>query len=261
MRPWFLSASLLLASVPAFAQVKVWCVMKEKVFLQYESVPAEIHILNEGSDPLQVSTNAPAAVLALDVLNGERKAVQPSGKPLLLRPLTVAPGETARLPLDLADLYALSATEPHTLSAQIDFDGITYGSLPTRFDVQKGSEVAKTTSKAPRRVFSLRTLVRSNRQMLFVRVDDTAAGLCYGSYELERFQKGTTPRMLFDTRGHLHVLFSHVPKALIHAEISPTGAVISRKYYREGQKTPQFGPDGKGGVEVTGAIPLELAVP
>lgn len=259
MRPWLPIAALLLSSLPAFAQIKVWCVMKEKVFLQYESVPAEIHILNEGSDPLRVSTNAPAAVLALDVLDGSRKPVEPTGKPMLLRPLTVAPGETARLPLDLADLFALSSTEPHTIAARIDSDGITYESLPTRFDLQKGSEVAKTTSKAPRRVFSLRTVVRSNRQMLFVRVDDPAAGVCHGSYELERFQKGIPPRMLFDTRGHLHVLFSHVPKALIHAEISPTGAPISRKYYREGQKTPQFGPDGQGGVEVTGAIPLEEA--
>lgn len=261
MRPWLPFAALLLSSLPAVAQVKVWCVMKEKVFLQYEAVPAEIHILNEGAEPLQVSSNAPAAVLALDVLNGERKPVDRTGKPLLLRPLTVAPGETARLPLDLAGLYALTGTEPHTITARIDADGITYESLPTRFDVQKGSEVAKTTSKAPRRVFSLRTVVRSNRQMLFVRVDDPAAGLCYGSYELERFQKGIPPRMLFDTRGNLHVLFSHVPKALIHAEISPTGAPVSRKYYREGQKTPQFGPDGKGGVEVTGAIPMEEAVP
>jgi hypothetical protein len=259
MRPWLPTAALLLAAAPALAQVKVWCVMKEKVFLQYESVPAEIHILNEGSDPLRVSTNAPAAVLALDVIDGNRKHVDRTGRPMLLRPLTVAPGETARLPLDLADLFALTSTEPHTIAARVDFDGITYESLPTRFDVQKGSEVAKTTSKPPRRVFSLRTVVRSNRQMLFVRVDDPAAGVCYGSYELERFQKGTTPRMLFDTRGHLHVLFSHVPKALIHAEISPSGAPISRKYYREGQVTPQFGPDGKGGVEVTGAIPMEEA--
>lgn len=261
MRPWLSFAAVLLAAVPAPAQIKVWCVMKEKVFLQYEAVPAEIHILNEGADPLHVSTNAPAAVLTLDVLDGERKPAESTGKPLLLRPLTIAPGETARLPFDLASLHALTSTEPHTVAARIDSDGITYESLPTRFDVQKGSEVAKTTSKAPRRVFSLRTAVRSNRQMLFVRVDDPAAGLCYGSYELERFQKGIPPRMLFDTRGHLHVLFSHVPKALIHAEISPTGAPISRKYYREGQKTPQFGPDGKGGVEVTGAIPMEEAVP
>ena len=261
MRPRLLSAALFLASVPAFAQVKVWCVMKENIFLQYETVPAEIHILNEGAEPLQVSTNAPAALLALDVLDGNRKTVARTGKPMLLRPLTVAPGETARLPLDLADLYALISTEPHTIAARIDFDGITYESLPTRFDIQKGSEVTKTTSKAPRRIFSLRTLVRSNRQMLFVRVDDPAAGLCYGSYELERFQKGIPPRLLFDTRGNLHVLFSHVPKALIHVEISPTGAPISRKYYREGQRTPQFGPDGKGGVEVTGAIPMEMAAP
>ncbi|MFO1490911.1 MAG: hypothetical protein U1F77_10375 [Kiritimatiellia bacterium] len=256
MRRWFLSFLFVLASLPAPAELKVWCVMKEKVFLQYEAIPAEVHVLNEGAEPVALSTNAPSAVLRVEVKDGERKIVPSTGKPLLLRPVEIAPGQTVRLPLDLSALYSIASTSPHSVSAAVDFDGMTYESLSTRFDVQRGAEVARTTSKAPRRVFSLRTLVRADRQMLFVRVDDPAAGVCYGSYELERFQKFMAPRTLFDARGNLHVLFSHVPGALIHAEIAPNGVPLSRKYYREGQKTPQFGPNDRGEIMVSGALPM-----
>lgn len=263
MRILFALVFSALLSLPAGAQIKVWCVMKNQIFLPYEAIPVEIHIQNEGAFPLTVSTNAPAAVLTLNLMDGERRSVEPTGKPLLLRPITVPPGETIRLPMDITLVRKIHKLQTHTMSVQMDYDGITYQSLDTRFEIQRGFEVTKTANHVggKRKIYSFRSLVRSGRQILLVRVDDPEAGLCYGSYELERFQKTPGPRLLFDKRGNLHILFSHVPKALVHVQISPDGAPVSRRYYREGQQATRLLPDGKGGVEVTGAIPLDEAAP
>ena len=104
------------------------------------------------------------------------------------------------------------------------------------------------------RTLSLLTLRLTDRQLLYVRVRDEAAGITYTTQSLGRMLVGAEePQVALDAANHLHVLHLIVPRTYLYTEVALDGTRVAGGVYagESARKHPLLvkGPGGRVAVQ------------
>lgn len=224
------------AVLSAGAAVNVRLKLAHSTVLELEPVLASVTIENDGTEPIGLGPTNAQARLQFDIEGSPGSPVRPTGDPLFEAPVTVAPFKSSTFEFDLVTLYTLRAAGPYSVTARLTIGGEMLVSEKVYLDIVPGLELGRIQVDLPgerggRRTCVLRTLARERTESLFLRVDDTAKGICFGVLDLGGILRMHDPVMRADAGGRIHVLHQSGPTRYTHSVIDPAGALVSAKFY------------------------------
>lgn len=227
-----LAAFLLLAGMaiptPVAAQLNVTLRVPHSRVLQYEPVTLRVVLENNSGRPIEFFGNENDARMELAVELAPGRPVLPT-KPMDFGPaVTIPPGESKEILVDLLDFFEMEETGPHTVFARVHWAGKVFVSSHLYLDMVPGMEIERmvtsTTHGPPAlNTFSLRTLHRKRGDFLFLRIENEDLGLCYGVYELGRLLRTYPPALRIDSAGYVHVLHQSGPNSYTHSVFTAEG--------------------------------------
>ena len=77
------------------------------------------------------------------------------------------------------------------------------------------------------RSYTLRTLNRDRREVVFLRINDDDRGMCYGVFELGAIVRMFEPKLQMDEVGNIHVLHQSGPWQFTHSVFTPHGDPVA----------------------------------
>ena len=269
---------LLVALFPAalHAQVQVDVKLRRHTFLPYEPIEVILSISNLAGRDLVFENSGDRQWLDLQVLTADGEHEMPAVEPdFNLNALLIPAGQTVKRSLDVGPHYALRDPGGYRLRASIFLPEAEryFASNFAAFDLSVGKTIWRQTVGVPLgdaagggglRTLSLLTLRLPDRQLLYARVRDDAAGITYTTQSLGRMlTSAQEPQVALDAANHLHVLHLVVPRTYLYTEISLDGARLAQGVYvgESARKPPLLakGPGGRiavaGGQLQTGRAP------
>jgi hypothetical protein len=129
----------------------------------------------------------------------------------LVRAVRIKSGEKQRILVDLSRFYSLGTMRGYLVKAVVDWNGRSYASEIMRFSVENGIPQTAITRSLPGRAdlarkYSLRYLAREKNERLFLCVDEEGTGVNYGTFDLGRLLRVTTPELAVDWAGNVRVV-------------------------------------------------------
>lgn len=254
------------------AQVQVDVKLRRHTFIPYEPIEVILTITNLAGRDLLFENVGDQQWLDLQVVAADGEREMPATEPdLNLNPLLVPAGQTIRRRLDVGPHYALRDAGGYRLRASVFLSEAEryFTSNYAAFDLTEGKVIWRQTVGVPLgdnaagagggsrlRTLSLLTHRLPDRELLYARVRDDAAGVTYTTQSLGRLlASAEAPQVALDAGNHLHVLHLVVPRTYVYTEIGLNGARLDQRVYlaESARKHPLLakGPDGR--VVVQGA--------
>jgi hypothetical protein len=112
------------------------------------------------------------------------------------------------------------------------------------------------------RKYSLHMLREEEGTRLYFRLTDDRSLMRLATFSLGPISLALDPSFTMDSQNRLQVFFLAAPKIFVHCILGPDGALISRQYYKEGEKSnrPMLASRGAD-IFVSGGIPFDPSVP
>ena len=261
--PAFLALLFLLPAATLRAQVQVDVKLRRHTFLAYEPIELILIITNLAGRDLVFENRGEQQWLDLQVLTADGEHEMAATEPdLNLNALLVPAGQTVKRAFDVGPHYALRDAGGYRLRASVFLPEADryFASNFVAFDLSTGKTIWRQTVGVPLgdpaggggglRTLSLLTLRLPDRQLLYVRVRDEAAGVTYATRSLGRLlASAEEPQVALDAANHLHVLHLVVPRTYLYSEIGLDGARINQGVYlaESARKHPLLarGPGGR----------------
>lgn len=226
---------MLWATVSAHAQIEFRCRLVNTKVLQFESIPVEVTIGNNTSEPLTLGGARGSATLLFDVESSPGVLVQPTGALLVTNRLTVKHAETTKFTVDLLPSYNIRSTGPYTITGRLEWRDKVFVGSKMYLDVLPGLEIARMSAGVPglpgvTRTYSLRTLNRDRTERVFLRITDDN-GQCYGVVDLGGIVRMYKPVLRVDEEGNIQVVHQNGPSSFIRHVITPYALVLEREAY------------------------------
>ena len=244
----------------AQAQVELtWSLANNRTVLM-EPVLALVRIVNNSGQTLDLTPRGNAK-LTFDVEDQPTSTVAGTGQPLVRRPVIIPDGETRDVEVNLLDSYRIIQGQSYMLTPAVEFAGLRFLGRRLSLEVQPGLELLKrefglATARNARTVF-LRLIHRDRSDRLFCRIDDPAAGLCLGVYELGRIIRFFVPRFEQDRNGGFHVLHQSAPDRFVHSRFDYDGGPQGVTFYTAEVGSIRLVRTDAGEVQVSGATPFQ----
>lgn len=239
------------------AQVEFRCVFPSTQVLRFEALPAVVTLVNETDQPLRSDGDAPFTV-SFDVADHTGAALRMRKEQAVTVPRAVAARSTVTFTNDLQLLFPVDDKLELAVRARLQANGRAYVTEKSLIDILPGSEVARleaTTPDGAPRVYSLRTINRDKRDRLFLRIDDEAAGLCYGVFDLGRYLRVGRPSLEADHEGNVHVLHLSAPNQFTYSVYSASGKPVEQRLVAGDTSSVRLERQKTGGFRVIGAGP------
>jgi hypothetical protein len=256
----FVFVAALLSVAGARAQVSVQCLIEPEVALQFEPVLAAVLLKNNTGTDLALFGEDANCGLSFRITRENDTQVSARENAPGHEAVYVAPGESIIVTNELTTRYDLRATGSYAVEARAVWNGKAYATEQKRYlDVLPGMEIEKTqvavAGGAASRVYSLRMVSRSRMEHLLLRIDDEAAGICYGVYALGPFVRRREPAMQVDAQGYVHILYQDAPTHFVHRMFAPDGTAGEPVTYSDESGQVHFEVETGGGILVIGAEP------
>ncbi len=259
----YLAAGLLLAAVPAGAQIEVSSRLEHDRVLMFEPIRVEVTVQNRTGLTLRLGDPEAedGATLEVDVEAGRGEYLARRDRPLLDEPVTIGPRQVATIRLELRSLFRFRQQGPHTLRVGLRWDDELIPGGRRFFDILPGMELASFRAlladpPGARRTVSLRTLNRERMEFLFLRIDDEREDLCYGVFNLGTVVRVFPPVLRMDAADRIHVLHQSAPARFTHSIIEASGTPVGLTYYNPmGGVRPELREDERGAIEPVGVRP------
>lgn len=269
-------ALLTLLPSAARAQVQVDVKLRRRTFLPYEPIEVILSISNLAGRDLVFQNSDDKQWLDLQVLTADGEHEMAATDPdFNLSTLVVPAGQTIKRSLDIGPHFALRDPGGYRLRASIYLPEAEqyFPSNFAAFDLSVGRTIWRQTVGVPPgdsptggglRTMSLITLRLPDRQTLYVRVRDDAAGITYTTQSLGRMLvSAEEPQVALDAANHLHVMHLVVPRTYLYTEINLDGTRVTQQVFvgESARKHPVLakGPGGRvavvGGQLQTGRAP------
>lgn len=239
----------------AHAQVEVICRVDPIRVLLYEQIPAQVLVRNVSGAPLQLGGEGAEAVLRLDVEYEPGRFLPCRVDVLPGLPVMIAPGDTAKIPLELGALYPMQRTGQYIVTACVTMDGRDHLASKAFLDISPGLEQASVRAGAPdgSRVYTLRSLYRDGVEGLFLRIEDPDGRKVYGVLDLGSFIKLYPPVLYVDRLLRVHAFYQISAGQFAEGVFDAYGKTIDRSVYRGSLRNVRIEPAPDGGVIVEGA--------
>jgi hypothetical protein len=225
-----------IAVVPALAQIDMKCRLQNSRTVLYEPAVVSLDIINNTGELLDFSGAIPNAHLAFDLEESPGVLVPPTGVPLFGRAVTIKPGDTFSGKVNLQATYKITKTGPYVISTRVEWGGKVFISPKLFWDVLPGLEISKLVAGIPEdssavRSYTLRTLNRDRKEVVFLRINDDDRSMCYGVFELGAIVRLFEPKLQTDEIGNIHVLHQSGPWQFTHSVFTPYGDPVVQEVY------------------------------
>lgn len=239
---------LFLCPVGLWAQLDLRLETPKTSYLQYASVPVNVKMKNLGAGNLELADRPDGPWLELVVQSADGLVLKPD-RPLSLPSLTLLPGETRVLPLDLAPHFLVRETGAYRVRASVRVPaGETLLTEPLPFMVGKGETVWSQPrgDGRERRIFSLVKYYEDPNVGLYLQVEVPEKNQVFPSRRLGPYLPLGKPWAEFDAKNHLHLLYATGPGQFRLTVVNQDGNPLREENRREAGETLKLrkGPDG-----------------
>ena len=248
--------ALLWAANSLLAQLDLRLETPKSAYLQYASIPITVRLKNLGSKTIELGNEGNRPWLEMIIQSTDGLLLKPD-REFSLAPLTLQPGETGSVPLDIAPLYLIRDIGGYRVRASVLVpSGETLLTDSLSFFVGRG----ETILTLPRgegqdlRIFSLVKFYEDPNVGLYLRVEVPEKNLVFNSRRLGTFLPLGQPRAEFDSKNHLHLLYPIVPGQYRQLVVDLEGNILREELWRESLEKIQLRKLPDGSVDVSGGV-------
>lgn len=245
---------LICGSGSAWAQLDLSLETVKSSYLQFAPIPVTVKLKNLGGQELVLRGGEAGPWLELIVQSNDGLLLKPD-RPLSPLPLSLGPGESRSLPLDLAPHFLVREPGGYRVRASVRLpSGQTLLTEPLPFLVGRG-EVIWSRPRGQgkeRRVFSLLKFYEDPNLGLYLRVEVPEQNLVYSSRRLGPFLPLGQPTAEFDSENHLHLLYTVAPGQHRITVVNQNGDPLREENRQENLEKPRLRKSPDGLVDVEG---------
>ena len=252
---FFKSAALWLGwSVAAWAQLDLRLETAKSSYLQFAAIPVTVKMKNLGANDLVLEERGGQPWLEMIVQSTDGLFL-PTERPLSPPPLTLRPGESRSLPIDLAPHALVREPGGYRVRASARLpSGQTLLTEPLTFLIGRGETIWSVPrgEGKERRVFSLLKFYEDPNVGLYLRVEVPEQNLVYPARRLGPYLPLGKPQAEFDSENHLHLLYAVAPGQHRVTVVNQDGSLLREEMRQETLEKPKLRRGSDGIVEVEG---------
>jgi hypothetical protein len=243
------------------AQLSIQLKMERDTLMLFESIPIVATVHNFSGRTIELANQGRSPWLTFIITDEAGASLSPVGDPLTTEPVTLPPGRTVEITVNLLPHYDVRQRGTFTARALVNIDGTRALSPPIKFTIINGREIWRQTIGLPLapgetneeyRTYSLLLRRAEYNEVLYASVQDEPHGLVYGVFPLGEFIALGEPSARADLSGHLHVLYRSGPRAISYDEIAPDAKLVKRVVYSDVLSVPRLVVENDGAVIVRG---------
>lgn len=270
--PLFLTIVMAVLQVPkAGAQYQTRLALDKKTFLSQEPMRATINISNNSGTDIIMGGPANSNWLSFQLEDTSGRTYPPVGVEVE-EPFVFKAGASMQRQILISDTHSISEVGTYSVTAVV-YHAPTqayYQSNRVRFAVtevkafwEQDFGVPAGMNDAGRvRKYSLHVLREDEGSRLYFRLTDDRSQMRLATFSLGPISLALDPSFTMDSQNRLQVFFLAAPKIFVHCILGPDGELISRKYYKEGEKNDRPLLAQRGGeIFVSGGIPFDPTAP
>jgi len=204
-----LAGLVLLPAHRSCAQLDLRIETPKASYLQYASIPLNVRMRNLGGTDLVLGSSSGRPWLEM-IVQSTDGLVLPPERPLAPPEVTLKPGESRVLPLDLSPHYLVREPGGYQVRASVRLpSGQTLLTESLMFLVGRGEVVwsAPRGEGAEEKRYTLLKFYEDPAVGLYLRIEIPAQNLVYPALRLGSYVALTPPTAEFDSLNHLHVLY------------------------------------------------------
>lgn len=240
--------------LPAWSQLDLRLETPKSAYLQYASIPVTVHLQNLGADELLVGEGPGAPWLEMIVQSTDGLMIG-MDRPLAAPSVRLGPGESRKLPLDLAPHFLIREPGGYRVRASARLpSGQTLLTEPLSFLVGRG-EVVWTVPRGEgkeKRIFSLLKFYEDPNVGLYLRVEVPQQNLVYPVRRLGPFLPLGQPSAEFDSNNHLHLLYTVAPGQHRITVVNQEGQLLREENRQETVEKPRLRKSPDGLIDIVG---------
>ena len=244
----------LFGGFPVWAQLDLRLETPKSSYLQYAPIPVTVNLKNLGGQEIVLEGTPEKPWLEMIVQSIDGLLLRPD-RPLAPPSLTLKPGESRTLSLDLAPHFLVREPGGYRVRASVLLpSGENLLTEPLPFLIGRG-EVVWSVPRGQgqeRRIFSLLKFYEDPNVGLYLRVEVPGQNLVYPTRRLGPFLPLGKPTAEFDSENHLHLL--HTVAAGQHrlTVVNLDGTVLREELRQETTEKPRLRKSPDGLVDVVG---------
>jgi hypothetical protein len=257
---------VLLAVLPARAQISVEVTQEQDSFLPGESLPVAVRITNLSGQTLRLGGESNWLTFTVETADG--KTTERVCDPSVMGEFELANGKIATRRVDLSPCQAPDRIGRYILLATLripnwDKDVV---SQPKSFDIIDGIKLWEQIVGIPkaggetngvpelRRYTLLQTDQFHGRMRLYLRVTESPGNRIIRTVVIGPMHSFSRPEPQLDKTSNLHLLYADGPHSCSYTVFEPDGELILRQTHDFGETRPKLRMDDQGNFAVTGGI-------
>ena len=246
----------------ASAQVTVEVVLNQEQFLQGESMPVAVKIVNQSGR--QIHLGAEANWLVFNVESADGLVVLKNGEVPVAGEFDLESSQQGTRRVDIAPYFTMSHPGRYKVTATVFVKDLSVQatSAPETFDIISGSKLwtqdfgVPATNGAPEmRKYSLMQAAYVRMGMrLYCQLSDAADSRIYRTSLLGQTVSFSVPEAQVDRHSMLHVLWQSDAQGFSYCLVNPVGMVERRETYDDMGTRPRLAVNASGEVLVVGGV-------
>jgi hypothetical protein len=251
------TALFLAAAASTQAQLRVTLAAERSTFLLYEPMVVTVQIANTSGERILLNSGAqdrPWMSFLVRSVDGRKARTE---QPLTLEPLSLEPGQSRLLSVDLTPVYAVRETGQYTVQASIQPPGRqAYLTDALVLSVGKGDTIWSKyyVDGGSKRVVSLIRFMHLRDVSLYLRVEEPQENLVYSTTRLGKLISFTSPQVELDGNRGIHIVHPVGARLYRYTRANAEGAILSQEDRESGATQPALAVRPGGVVQFVGGI-------
>jgi hypothetical protein len=222
------------------AQLAVGAQLPRANYLLYERIDMTVSVENNSDEDILLSNDQVPWIRFL-VTDKSGLPITSAGR-ATFPPLTLKPGETKNVTINLTPLYNIRQLGEYRAAAVVNLPGKgEIISSACGFQILEGRKVwsEKRTLEGSERTYTLMTFSPlPDRTMLYLRVADMDQNIIYANLSLGNIAGGVPPEVHLDGKNNIHVLQCVALSTYLYTRASEQGKVLSSNIFRTQNEIP-----------------------
>lgn len=250
---------LLASALAATAQVTVEILLDQEQYLQDESIPVKVRVVNRSGQTLQLGAEADWLTFTIDGPNGTTPAKL--AEPQVIEPFSLASASMATRTVNLTPCFDFSQPGRYQATATVRIkdwnENLT--SRPKAIEVVRGTRlweqdfgVPSDGEKPESRRYTLQQASYRNNLQLYVRVAEANEGRPFRVFPIGALVSFSKPEAQVDKNSNLHVLCQTGARLFGYHRINPDGVVLTRQTHEYAASRPVLKLNDAGQIIVWG---------
>jgi hypothetical protein len=261
---------LLVLVVSSNAQVQVDVALKRSLYMVYEPLICNVTITNLSGGTLTLEDTPREKWFGFQIETVDGRPLPPINPDYRNQPVEIEAGQRLTRSINVTPLYPLSEFGTYRLRATVYSSqiGKYFISPQLNVEITEGRQLWQQTVGVPEglgegrtRTFTILAHRLPRTTMLYLRIEDKAAGIIYCTTQLGRFITFASPDIEIDGGNQIHILQNTAPKAFLYSHFDVNGKVIKQQAYQAYDSKPYLVRKPDASVAVVGGVPYDPKAP